>query len=57
MSVAEERERESTHEREREIEKERERESEREMGVEYVSEDRHREAVDPTEESKVGECG
>ena len=55
MSVAEERERESTHERE--IKKERERESEREMGVEYVSEDRHREAVDPTEESKVGECG
>ena len=22
-----------------------------------VAEDRHREAVDPTEESKVGECG
>ena len=51
MSVAEERERESARERDRE------REKEREMGVEYVSEDRHREAVDPTEESKVGECG
>ena len=57
MSVAEERERESTNERERERERDRERKRAREMGVEYVSEDRHREAVDPTEESKVGECG
>ena len=52
-----ERERESERARERDRERKIAREREREMGVEYVSEDRHREAVDPTEESKVGECG
>ena len=48
----------------REREREREREIDRDGGnirvrrvTVNVAEDRHREAVDPTEESKVGECG
>ena len=54
------RERERERERER---RERERERERWGNVRVrrvtvnVAEDRHREAVDPTEESKVSECG
>ena len=50
-------------ERERERDRERERERGRDGGnvrvrrvTVNVAEDRHREAVDPTEESKVGEC-